>query len=527
MNHVLIDAALIAPEEDMALDAGGVWRPLHFIDADGKLTTKAKAIQSTIVEPPEKGMWDFERGGWKLPPPVLRSPKSDIELQYINGVLAKYNYLQSDRLNRMTGEYFLLRYRMITRLGISNLFFPYAVSAKPGKETMYSSLVHLRQFGLLNFTPDSRYGNNALVALSYLTDSQTLSYKLYDVDYGNYLLPSLPQGSVPHLGVTTTYEADGKRTGDHEIFFKVDSGVAQAWAADNGFFVCNDPRVTYYGVSFDDTGRLTGTFKEVVETRIDEIEPTVERVWVGGNIVRSGVSPHSSVGIELVKQIDAKWAVDMDTAVNVSSTDYDLGIGEPVRIISLYFNREPISDKLRAHFKVPAGIVPPDWYGIKYAPKYNWVWLKLADTEYSRYSLPSMPENAHRAFGVATVYPETSSQPANHNATGGLWRDCSFITKDHAAVRRWCIENGLADPIPQFPDILPLWGVYRITHHAVTMKILRVKFYEYFGRQRYDMEGYLDSMLKGRELGLMYDRMDEDFSCIESFGRVFANANKR
>ena len=523
MNYVLSETAKAAPREDMALDAGGVWRNLHFIDADGKPTTKDKATCSTIIEPPDGGTWDFESGEWIPVEPVIQYP-TDVEIQYVNGVLVKRNYILS-RHDRLYGEYLWIKHLMFLRLGISDTFSPYMVSEKQGKHTLYANLKMLKDAELLPFEPDSRYGDNALMAFSCMPDD-TLQFKFYDNAHANYMLPELPSGCAYHLGVTSTYDASGKRIGDHELYFNGDRQTVLAWASQQGLIACDDNGVTFYGVTFDDAGRLTGTFKEMVETRIVEIEQRVEQMWVAGSMSRVGFSPESPDGIELVNQINRKWLTRMRTAATIASSDYDLGVGEPVNIISLYFNREVIDDDLRKKFNVPDSIIAPPWYGIKYAPQYGWAWLKLADTNYDNYLLPTMPENAHRAFGVATTYPETPEQPPAHNAAEKDIRDCSFITKDHAAVRRWCAENQVADPVPNALDTLPLWGVYSITHHAVTMQILRVKFYEYFGQQRYDMEGYLDSMLKGRKLGFKYDRFEERFGCIESFGRVFANADK-
>ena len=524
MNYVLSETAQAAPREDMALDAGGIWRELHFIDAEGKLTTKDRAAHATIVEPTGSKVWDFDNEEW-IPEesPVAYLP--DIEIQYINGVLVKRNYMLA-RHDRLYGEYLWIKHLMFLRLGISDTFSPYMVSEKQGKYTLYASLKMLRDEGLLPFVPDSRYGDGTLVAFSCLPDD-TLQFKFYDNAYANYTLPELPGGCSYYLGVTSTYDAAGQRVGDHELYFKGDRDVVLAWASSRGFTPCSDNRVTFYGVTFDDAGKLTGTFKEMVETRIAEIEPRVEQMWVAGNMNRIGYAPEATAGVGLIEQINRKWLAKMNTAATISSSDYDIGTGETVRIISLYFNREVISDDLRQKFNVPDTVIPPPWYGIKYAPKYGWAWLKLADMNYDNYRLPAMPENAHRAFGVATTYPETQDQPPAHNAAQKDIHHCSFITKDHAAVRRWCAENQVADPMPSAPDVLPLWGVYSITHHAVTLQILRVKFYEYFGQQRYDMEGYLDSMLQGREIGFKYDRFEEKFSCIESFGRVFANANKR
>ena len=473
----------------------GTWGGPFYIDANGCMThDPEQAVAQTDTECPMGYIWCFTTEQWVDP---LRRHGSgyEYETQYIDGAETKRNYTPD------APEYSVLLEQY--RAHRSGDGYISVLSKKDGKLTAYIPDDGAnRDAAMAEFGAQARNWGSVFAISIHPNGDQSI--KLYDEDVGNYDLPALPavaaigqsKNGNSLYGVACTW-MNGEEMPEREVYFSAPSASVAGWAAPRGL-ILPEADVDYWGAVFNRQGIVTHlkalkwVAKEVGE---------VERCWVNGINVRSGFCGCDESQAILSRVPKSYLAGHI---MNVGANEYDLGEYGRHEIISTYFKGE-VSQYHRDLFGVPEHIISAPWYGLKYCPHYDCEWLKLADMDYSRYTLPDIPENAHRAFGVATVYAKTQDQPPVHNASGDGWRDCSFITRDHAAVRAWCLANGLDDPAPHLPDTLILLGVYSITHHAETGEIKRVKFYDYHTQQRFEMELYLSAMLAGRGAGKSFD----------------------
>lgn len=418
-----------------------------------------------------------------------------LELQYVGMKLAKINYLLPDKLlgqNVSPGmlssveftnkhpEYAYLLSELCKRVAVTSA--PGSISIKNGKITAYNGYCADVEADLARFK--QKRPNLHSVSVDALGRETA---KVYWRQSDN--LPVLPQSARMKFGVATTYALGGERIGNPEIFFEASDEEMRKWASEYklGGFI---PSASYYGVAFRGTTPV-GPIKACLRT-LDS--PHTENCWVSGAKIRTGVSPESFEGKSLIARVPDNWLYNKEYITNTGSNFYDLGLDKPVEIISVYYNMVTPSRALLDHFGVP-NIDPPKWFGIKYAPKYGWTWLKVANMDYSKFEFPALPVGAAKTFGVASVYPLTANQPVHHSSLGDDWVDLSFSTRNHRAVREYCVAEGLDDPAPHLPDTLQLWGVYSLTYNAVTKKARRMKFYDYEGTQRYMMEMYVSSVL--------------------------------
>jgi len=461
------------PQEGLVLDEGGVWREVFRVDAEGRPTTDAtKAVAETLIPPPDGDVvYRPEMGDWAAAVKLeSKGGRPLMEHQYIDGIFSKTNY------ERSTPEFWPLVEQMMAKTALPEV--PFWISLRGDKYTAY---LHDRKY-LASVQPEFGFPDTDIpvaYALSVYGDGSR-SLKIY-VPRENYTLPTLPAGSRVYAGVATNWR-DGKQSGPTEVFFEAGYAETLEWCTANGLVMPpGDP--AFFGVDFED-GKILGKFRAVQVVKQPRGE--VERCWVAGECVRIGYDFYSPQGIEIAGKLNNKWIVNIS---NIGINSYPLG-----EIISMYNGSITVPDKLRQLFRVPETISPPQWYAIKYCPALDLTWLKLSDMNYQNYSLPGMPEGATRAFGVATTYPEKVNQPPAHNMEGMGWLDCSFITKNHAAVRDWCMINNLPDPKPDLPDLLGDWGVYSLTFNQSSGAIGKIKFYSYTG-QRAEMNCYLDSVV--------------------------------
>ncbi len=473
-------------------DENGIWSGPFYIDVNGQLThDPAQAVDQTDAEPPLGYVWCFNTRQW-IDPARQHGSGFEYEIQYIDGVETKRNYtVDAPEHALLLAQYAAVRNET-----------PSVLSEKNGKLTAYAvgdGVALALEFGadLRDWGP--------VHAINLLPDGRQ-SVKLYDQDIYEYVLPLLPEGTdlspagaPPNgiYGVACTW-IDGVESDDREIYFLAARDAVEAWAAPLGLPV-PEASIDYWGVVFNGEGTILH-LKALKWVRA-ETGP-VEKCWVAGSNIRTGYCGCDEAR-QLLAQIPQGYVAGQ--VMNVGANEYDLGPAHGVHeIISVYFKGQ-LSEYHRNLFSVPYDVIAAPWYGIKYCPDYACEWLKLADLRYDQYTLPPIPENAERAFGVATTYAKTGTQPPVHNGEGDGWRDCSFITRDHAAVRRWCLDLGLADPAPHLPDTLILLGVYSVTHHATTGEIKRVKFYDYYTAQRFEMELYLSGVLAGRQAEKTFD----------------------
>lgn len=430
-----------------------------------------------------------------------------LELQYVGTRLAKVNYftpepvaqardpmrrfaLLQERHSREFPEYFHLANDLLRRTAATKL--PYSLSIKDGKLTAYGGYMadvrgYFARFGL--FFDPQRYVSYSASLGSHGDEI----LKAYDRRKALYALPPLPDGARHKFGVATSYAADKSVLG-REIFFNAAPAQMAAWVDQYGLGgYLRDAE--FYGVAFE-RGEPVGPIKSCIRP---PDTPYTENCWVSGVRIRRGLSPASAQGQALLARVDPLWLAGSQHITNVGANHYDLGVGAPVEIVSVYFNGIAPSAALRAQFGVPESVQPPLWYGIKFAPAQGWVWLKVADMDYAKFAFPVLPEGAVKTFGVADVYPLTGEQPAHHSSVGADWVDLSFSTKDHAGVRAYCIAHGLDDPAPHLPGTLDLWGVYSLTYNRTTLQASRLKFYDYEGAQRFTMEMYVASVVEEGE----------------------------
>lgn len=403
-----------------------------------------------------------------------REDGSEYEIQYDNGVERKRNYtVDSPEYQSLFQEF--RRHRPHEWLMVT-------LSRAGDKLTAYMASQHRFQDYLDEFSvPAGNYGEEFSVSV-WPNGRQVL--KVYDLDIQNYNVPGLPEGSVvsPENGIAThgialQYDKAAGLLPSREIYFEAPWDSVLRWASDNGFSV-PEGSVDYWGLSWTPEGvdRL-----KAMRWQGSEGGP-VEYLWEnGGLLTRTGFNRWADEGHRLLGRVP-KW-YRLGPVTNVGINEYN---GHD--IISVYMDSVP-SREMLSRFNVPRGFVYTGWLGLKYCPELDCEWLKLADERYELYNLPDIPDGSFRAFGVAMTFAASDSQPAVHNMPGEGWRDCSFVTRDHGSVRRWCREKGIPDPKPDLPNSLNRYGVYSITHKPEG-EIGRLKFYSYDSEQYEDMEAY-------------------------------------
>lgn len=525
-SYILIGDAEIPPSDDHVLCSNGIWHKKIYITEDGS-QSDSPTNTWTIKIPHEGQTWNFDKEEWEYVIDFIEVAEErtgekilEYEMQYKDGILTKANHTPASPIY----PYINQRFKIL--MG-DDYFTPGALSEdNKGKLSSYQTFNKdkvreiLDKFGV----PEGNW--NETFSLSILpTGEKTL--KLYDRDIEKYSIPVLPEGvtlkepatdSKGVYGVARVW-MNGNFLPFYEVYFTGERESVEAWAAELGLKTPDSiVNVDYWGIVFDDDLNIS-CLKALMWRH--ETVGEVELCWVDGRLHRSGYHPFSEQGIEVLKKVPVSWRPPFTTTTEISdrilgeygrqgsvmntgSNIYDMGEWGEHEIISVY-SAGRITEEMRKEFGVPDDVKPPAWIGRKYCPHYDCVWLKLIDMDYSKYNLPSIPKNAIRAFGVATVYPGRKDQPPVHNAPSAGFRDCSFITHDHKSVRDWCFENGVPDPRPDLPDELTMIGVYSITHHQETLEIQRVKFYDYHNQQLFDMESYLRAVLAGREAGLEWD----------------------
>lgn len=417
------------------------------------------------------------------------------ELQYVGARLAKVNYvapMATDGLKPENISEYLLDHPeyvyLLIVLGKSRAItsLPYTLSLKGGKLTAYGGYEKDRSRVFESYSLKYDPKIHRYFSQSFVGHSDTL--KVYENDL--FYIPYLPKGSELRIGVARSYSNAGQ-VGNVEVFFWASDENMRQWVKKHrlGFFV---PGSAYYGISFKALTPI-GPVKSCIRP---EPQQYSEDCWVSGEKIRAGFNPESRQGKELLSRVPKVWTQLPSRIRNVGSNYYEVDSGEKVEVISIYYNGDPPPQHLLDQFSVPVKNVPP-WWGIKYAPKYGWVWLKIADMTYEAFDFPELPEGAVKGFGIASVFPLSAEQPKQHSTKGTDWVDISFITKDHGSVREYCRRMGIDDPNPNLPDQLSLWGIYSLTLNKATGKIWRMKYYSYHGKQKYAMEMYAEDVVNG------------------------------
>lgn len=264
MKFKLLGAAAISPNPDWVLDDGGVWREVFMIDAGGKPTVdKARQAGITLVPPPDGAVWDNVKKDWGVDPAAVKSPNAMWrEDQYIDGVFSKTNYTAM-----YPEEYkaLLSAVKGITPIDRD----PATISLRDGKYSLYfGTLDSIEHFKNEFRFPDRRWHVVFSLVVTQSAKKVSRAIKLYDEDFGNYKLPPLPNGWVGFMGVATVWQ-NGVQVGLPEVYFEAPLENLKVWAAEHAL-ILPDAKVSYCGVSFDESGNMT-SLKAVNRVMGDEV----------------------------------------------------------------------------------------------------------------------------------------------------------------------------------------------------------------------------------------------------------------